>query len=161
MSCHPAIGGLVQYGTEAEEKLTAVLSDIVGETIKKTLKMFDVLDFQGSSTFAELKRRSSDYFYTDAKIKEEGWYVPSCKIIRGWDELSQGKRVLFFYLWMKDKSLWVYEMQEGDFSSNDCHKIPRGHYDNQLHVAIKEDQWCRCDADLSKIIFEEETCLIV
>lgn len=85
--------------------------------------------------------------------------MPSTKILRGWDELSKGKSVFFFYYWGCDKTLWVYEMKEGDFSTAH-HRIPRGHYDQQLHVAIHQDRWSRCDVDLSTVLFEEEGCWI-
>ena len=160
MSCHPNIQNLITYGLEAEAKLTEIISNILGEPMKKTASKFDCLDFQGVICFAELKRRSNKYFYTDPKIKKEGWLIPSCKIIRGWDELNSNKRVYFFYLWMADKSLWIYEMKQGDFASGNCHKIPPGHYDNQLHVAIHQDMWKRVDIDLSSIEFDEETCHI-
>lgn len=160
MSRHPCIAQKVSYGTEAEQKLIPILSAIVGEPLKKTSATFDCMDLVGRSSFSELKRRTPDWFYTDAKIKKEGWLMPSCKVIRGWEELSKGKRVFFFYLWSKDKSLWMYEMRDGDFNKKDDYVIPKGHYDNQLHVTIPQEKWRRIDVDLSSIIFEEDTCLI-
>jgi hypothetical protein len=160
MSVHPNINAKVIFGTEAEQKLLPILSSVVGEKLYKTAGTFDCMDMVGSGIFAELKRRTSDWSYCDEKIQREGWLMPSCKVIRGWRELSEGKRVVFFYYWGFDKSLWVYEMKEGDFSSDDCHKIPKGHYDKQLHVTIHQDRWTRCDVDLSGVVFEDEECWI-
>lgn len=159
MSCHPGISSLVAYGAEGELLLTSILCDIVGETISKTSGTFDTMDFEGETTFSELKRRSSDFFYCDTKIKEEGWLMPSCKVIKSWEKLSEGKKVFFFYFWMRDKSLWYYEMKEGDFSKEE-HKPPKNHYDKQLHVTIQEDKWKRCNVDCSSIVFEEDKCWI-
>lgn len=160
MSLHPCIGFKVAYGTEAEQKLLPILSKVVGTELRKTSGTFDCMDLEGAGIFGELKRRGLDWFYTDTKIKEEGWLMPSCKVIRGWRELSEGKRVFFFYFWSKDKSLWLYEMKAGDFTRKGDHFVPKGHYDNQLHVAIKQERWQRVDVDLSDVVFEEETCLI-
>ena len=160
MSCHPCISAKVSYGLEAEQKLLPILSTVVGEPIRKTGGTFDCMDFGGDSSFSELKRRTSDFSYRDEKIEREGWLMPSCKVIEGWWKLSEGKRVFFFYLWSCDKSLWVYEMKEGDFTSGDSHKVPKGHYDNQLHVAIPQELWSRVDCDLSSLVFEEDLCWI-
>lgn len=160
MSYHPAISGLVTYGKEGEEKLMEAISYVVGEAVTKTTATFDTMDFEGHFSFSELKRRSSDWFYCDEKIKREGWLIPSCKVIRGWEELSNEKRVFFFYFWMRDKSLWMFEMKEGDFCNDGDHFIPKGHYDKMLHVAIQQDRWKRINCDMSSIVFEEDTCLI-
>ena len=160
MSVHPSIKSKVVFGTEAEQKLLPILSQAVNEKLHKTSGTFDVMDMVGSGIFAELKRRTSDFSYCDEKIQREGWLMPSCKIIRAWQELSEGKRVVFFYYWGCDKSLWMYEMSEGDFSSGDSHRVPNGHYDRQLHVAIVQDRWSRVDADLSEVVFEDEGCWI-
>jgi len=160
MSCHPNIKAKVVYGTEAEQKLLPILSHVVGEPLVKTSGTFDCMDMKGAGTFAELKRRGLDFSYCDEKIKREGWLMPSCKVIRSWTELAEGKRVFFFYYWGCDKTLWSYEMKEGDFSEGDCHFVPKGHYDNQLHVAILQERWQRVDVDLSEVVFEEEGCLI-
>ena len=159
MSCHPCIAQKVSYGTEAEQKLIGVLSAVVGEPLVKTAGTFDCMDLKGDGVFAELKRRGCDWHWSDTKIKEEGWLMPSCKIQRGWRELAKGNRVVFFYFWSQDKSLWMYEMHETDFTA--CrHFVPRGHYDNQLHVAIPQQEWQRIAVDVSGIVFEEDTCLI-
>jgi hypothetical protein len=160
MSCHPCIAAKVSYGLEAERKLLPILSDVIGEPLIKTVGTFDCMDMEGLTSFSELKRRTTDYTYEDERIKREGWWMPSCKVIKGWQELSEGKRVFFFYLWSCDKSLWMYEMKEGDFSSSDCHKVPKGHYDNQLHVAIPQERWTRVECDLSSLVFEEDLCWI-
>ena len=118
-----------------------------------------MMDMVGDTTFSELKRRSRDWSYRDEKIKKEGWLMPSCKVIEGWEQKSRGKKVYFFYLWMCDKSLWMYELKDGDFTQDGSHFIPRGHFDNQLHVRIPQEKWTPC-GDLSDVVFEEDVCWI-
>lgn len=158
MSKHPAISTLVAYGAEAERILLPILSQIVQDGLKKTDGCFNTMDFQGKRTFAELKRRSKDWSYTDERIRQEGWLIPSCKILRGWEELSKGKDVFFFYFWMCDKSLWFYQLREGDFTGPKDHFVPKNHYDQMLHVTIPEEKW----TFVTKVenLFEEEQCLI-
>jgi hypothetical protein len=160
MSCHPQISSLVAYGSEAEVKLVSILSALMGEPVVKTSGTFDAMDFQGATTFSELKRRSSDHHYTDAKIRTEGWLMPSSKVMKGWQALSEGKRVVFWYFWMRDKSLWSYEMSETDFSQPGSHFVPTNHYDTQNHVTIPQDQWVRASVDCSSLVFEEDLCWI-
>lgn len=157
---HPQLSSLKQYGLEGEVKLLASVSVCVGEPVTKTSWEKDAMDMMGATTFSELKRRSSDWCYHDEKIKKDGWLVPSSKVMRGWEELSNGKKVFFFYFWMFDKSLWMYEMKDGDFTQPNDHRPPKNHYDNQLHVWIPEEKWTRCKVDLSDVVFEEELCWI-
>lgn len=160
MSKHPAINSLYSYGIEGEEKLLSTISFYVGEPVKKTSATFDHLDAIGTNSFSEIKRRGSDWSYHDKIIKQEGWILPSCKVIRAWEELSKGKKVYFFYFWMVDKSLWVYEMKPNDFTDAKSHFIPNGHWDNMLHVRIMEDKWKRVNCDLRNVVFEEDQCWI-
>lgn len=159
MSKHPGISSLVAYGYEGEDKLTSAISTYLGEHVVKTSATFDSMDFCGEKTFSELKRRSTDWTYYDTKIKEEGWLMPSNKVMKGWEEISKGKRVFFFYFWSFDKTLWAYEMSETDFTQKDDHFVPRNHYDNMLHVTIPQEKWTFVEK-LSSIVFEEETCWI-
>lgn len=159
MSCHPSISSLLEYGKEGETKLLSSISAYVGEPVTKTKGVFDNMDFISESFFCELKRRSKDYSYCDEKIKKEGWLISSSKVIKGWEEIAKGKRVFFFYFWTWDKSLWVYELQEGDFTQDGSHFIPKGHYDTMLHVTIPQDKWIRC-GELSDVVFEEDVCWI-
>lgn len=159
MSCHPAISTLLKYGLEGETKLISIISQVLREPVTKTSGGLDMMDFYSKSFFCELKRRSRDWSYRDEKIKKEGWLVSSSKVIEGWEQKSRGKRVVFFYLWMCDKTLWAYELQDGDFTQPGSHFIPNGHYDNQLHVRIPQDKWTQC-GNLSDIVFEEDVCWI-
>ena len=160
MSRHPCIEAKVVYGKEAERKLLPILSAAVGVKMNLVSSTFSTMDMEGKGVFAELKRRTSDFSYCDVKIKKEGWLMSSCKVIRAWDELSKGKRVFFFYFWDCDKSLWMYEVKEGDFTQDGDHFVPKYHYDNQLHVTIPQERWTRIRADLSAVVFEEERCWI-
>lgn len=158
MSLHPCISSKVAYGEEAEEKLISVLSDAVGEPLVKTSETYGVLDFKGLTVMAELKKRTSDWSYLDEKIQREGWLIPSCKILKGWEQMALGKRVVFFYVWACDKSLWMYELQEGDFTSEGSHFIPKGHYDKMLHVAVPQSKWTNLGT--VSVRFTEEECWI-
>ncbi len=157
MSRHPGISSLVVYGSEAEQILLPVMSVAVGERMRKTAETMNTMDMEGETVFAELKRRSTDFSYHDEKIKREGWLMPSCKIMRGWEELSKGKRVVFFYFWREDKTLWMYELKEGDFTKTP-HFVPKNHYDQMLHVAIPQDRWTFVATIENQ--FEEERCLL-
>jgi len=159
MSQHPNIQALVSYGLEAQQSLEEAISIVLDEPMKQTAATFDTLDFHSKTKFAELKRRTPEWSYHDEKIKKEGWLIPSCKILRGWEELSQGKRVFFFYFWSFDKSLWVFEMKVGDFSQTP-HFIPKNHYDQMYHVAVPQDRWRHCEVNLSHLVFEEDLCWI-
>lgn len=159
MSLHPAISSLVTYGYEGEDKLTSAISQCLGEQVIKTASAFDSMDFGSPTYFVELKRRGLDWTYHDTKIKEEGWFMPSCKVIKGWEEISKGKRVFFFYFWSFDKTLWSYEMSATDFTQKDDHFVPKNHYDTMLHVTIPQDKWTFVEK-ISSIVFEEETCWI-
>jgi len=159
MSCHPCISSLVNYGLEAELKLTLEISKTLQEPIQKTKGTFDSMDFTGPRVFVELKRRGLDFCYHDVKIKEEGWLMPSCKVMKGWSELAEGKRVYFFYFWSFDKSLWMYEMKSGDFTEPGSHTVPKYHYDKMLHVKIPQDSWTFVKT-LDELVLEEELCWI-
>ena len=160
MSRHPNINFLVSYGNEGEQQLIKIISDIVGSTLKKTSYTFDSMDMESDSCLVELKRRSSDWSYSDKKIKEEGWLMPSIKVLKAHEVRSEGKKAYFFYFWSKDKSLWSLEIHEGDFCS--CpHFVPKGHYDNQLHVAIPQERWTKHNVDLSMLQFAEDECMIL
>lgn len=158
MSCHPCIESKVAYGEEGEQKLLDFLSECVGEPLVKTKETFGVLDFAGETVVAELKKRTSDWSYDDEKIQREGWLIPSCKILKGWEQRSLGKRVVFFYYWACDKSLWMYELQDNDFTEAGSHFVPRGHYDQMLHVAVPQTRWNSLGS--VQVAFEEDGCWI-
>lgn len=158
MSCHPCIASKVAYGEEGEQKLLGLLSDSVGEPLVKTKETYGILDFEGETVVAELKKRTSDWSYGDQKIQKEGWLIPSCKILKGWEQRSLGKRVVFFYYWACDKSLWMYELEDGDFTSAGSHFVPKGHYDQMLHVAVPQARWTRRGS--VEVAFEEDGCWI-
>ena len=160
MSKHPAINSLYTYGSEAEKYLMPIISRAVGDKLKKTSETFDSMDMTGKKTFCELKRRSSDWSYHDEKIKKEGWLMPANKVMRAWQELSEGKKVFFVYFWGFEKSLWLYEVKDTDFKKKEDYVIPKNHYDNQLHVTVPQEKWTRVAVDLSGVIFEEDKCWI-
>ena len=158
MSLHPAITALVSYGEEGEQKLLSVIGEALGEPVTKTKETFATLDFLGETVVAELKKRTSDWSYCDEKIQREGWLIPSCKILKGWEQIHLGKRVVFFYYWACDKTLWMYELEEGDFTAPGSHFIPRNHYDKMLHVAVPQSRWTALGSIDAQ--FEEEQCWI-
>lgn len=137
-----------------------IISRAVGDKLKKTSETFDSMDMTGKKSFCELKRRSSDWTYHDAKIKKEGWLMPANKVMRAWQELSEGKKVYFVYFWGFEKSLWLYEVKDTDFKKKEDYVIPKNHYDNQLHVTVPQEKWTRVAVDLSGVVFEEDKCWI-
>lgn len=159
MSCHPAIHSKVVYGTEGEDKLLPVLSAALGKPLRKIGNSFSVLDFKGEGVFAELKKRTSEWSRQDPKIKNEGWLIPSCKILQSWAEMDKGNEVVFFYFWASDKTLWSYRLKRTDFTTGG-HFVPKGHYDQMLHVAVPEHLWEQVSLDGFDLQFEEDTCWI-
>lgn len=129
-------------GYHYESKLKPVIQKQIGETITKTTLQTDTMDFESESTFAELKSRSDQYHYSQWFIKRDGWLLPTCKINRAKEELKKGKKVIFFYFWVADKSLWRLDFtEEGCLDMN--HKYPEWHHDQQQQTYIKDHYWKR------------------
>ena len=158
MSQHPAIQSLLDYGEEGERLLRNVICDWLGEEIEKTPQVFGKLDFLGKTTSSDLKRRTPTWHYTNSQIRQDGWLIPWCKVLDGFDHQHRGKRVYFFYFWSSDKTLWVYELPRGSWSLPPF--TPEGHFDNQLHVGIPEAKWTHIWTAPSHVVFEEDTCWI-
>jgi len=114
----------------------------MGKTLVKTAEEVDTMDFMGDGCFVELKTRSDQYHYSQAFIQKDGWILPSCKIARARYEVSQGNRVVFFYFWKADKTLWRW-----DFSEEGClgakEEYPSWHHDKQKQIYIKQQHWKR------------------
>lgn len=131
----------VAYGTHLELVLLPKLSEYLNQPIKKTTYEYSLLDFSGQHFWAELKVRTSDYHYSDPKIKEEGWLIPACKIRQAQLEYYLNKKdVYFFYLWERDSSLWVYKYNPQDFVALKS-RIPQWHLDKQHHYFLPESCW--------------------
>ena len=128
------------FGYHYENLLKATLERVVGEPIVKTSEEYDTMDFQGNTSFLELKARSDQYHYSQSFIKKQGWLLPYCKIQRAKEEVAKGKRVVFFYFWKADKTLWMWEYSEEALT--DCIiKYPDWHIDQQQQIYVKEMHW--------------------
>lgn len=129
-------------GLYYEKVLQPALETAVGETLVKTAEERDTMDFEGETCFVEVKTRSDQYHYNQPFIKNDGWLLPFCKIVRARQEVKKGKRVVFFYFWKAGKSLWRW-----DFSEEGClgakEEYPPWHQDKQKQVYIKEQHWTR------------------
>lgn len=152
----------VAYGTRLEPYFLQKLSEVTNDTITKTSYCFSLLDFEGQTSWSELKVRTADWFYTDPKIQEEGWLIPACKFLDAAWKKSEGKDVFFFYYWALDQSLWMIKF-EPTFLMDFLLGIPKDHKDNQLHYFIHQDKWTFCgtlpvDAESLR---KPKTCLII
>lgn len=127
-------------GLQYEKVLQPTLEKAVGETLVKTSDELDCMDFEGATTFVELKSRGDQYHYSQHFIKKDGWLLPYCKIQRARAEVAKGKKVIFFYFWRAGKTLWRW-----DFSEEGCldalEKYPEWHVDKQKQIYIKEHHW--------------------
>lgn len=150
----------VAYGTALEPILLPKLKAILNNDIQKADYEFSFLDFKGKNCFAELKVRTEDYHYTDPKIQSEGWIIPACKFIEANWSVSQGSDVYFFYLWVRDGSLWMFKYNPA-FMNIFPLAVPEGHNENQLHYYVAQEFWKKVDTlDITQGFLKPRRCLI-
>jgi len=129
-------------GLYYEKILHPALERSVGLTLVKTAEEVDTMDFMGTDCFVELKTRSDQYHYNQTFIQKDGWILPSCKIVRARYEVSQGNRVVFFYFWKADKTLWRWDFNEESLVDAK-EEYPQWHHDKQKQIYIKQHHWKR------------------
>jgi hypothetical protein len=150
----------VAYGVALQPYLLPKIKAFLNDEIQETEYQFSLLDFKGLRTWAELKVRTEDYHYTDSKIHTEGWIIPACKFIEANWEVSKGKDVYFFYLWVRDGSLWVFKYNPA-FMNIFPLAIPDGHKENQLHYYVAQEFWKKIDVlDITQGFMKPRSCLI-
>lgn len=135
----------VAYGLRYEPLILPKIQEFLNDKIMKTAYCFSLLDFDGISTWSELKVRTLDFHYTDKVIQEEGWLIPACKVLEAWRRCDQ-KDVWFFYLWERDGSLFAMKFDSQYFTTL-IPRVPKFHQDSQLHYYVPSEKWVKV-ADL-------------
>jgi hypothetical protein len=128
-----------EFGKASEKEIKPFLESIIGEPLIPTSKFYDTMDFESESYLIELKTRSNKYHWDSPVILKEGWLLPECKIDRAKKET---KKVLFFYFWASDQSLWTLEYSPEVFADLKP-KIPFWNPDRQPHFYVPQDEWTR------------------
>ena len=95
------------------------------------------MDYVSTDYWVEIKTRKQTFSHADEVIKKEGWLLPFCKIERA---LNERKKVLFYYYWKKDRSLWVWNFEEVAAKTLKSF-VPHFHAAAQKHVAVPADWW--------------------
>jgi hypothetical protein len=126
-----------EFGKTAERDLKPYLESLLGEELTQTESRFDTMDFVSKNYFIELKARTAKYHWETPLIADEGWLIPTCKIDRA---KSETKKVLFFYFWKSDHSLWKLEYSPETFSDLRP-RVPWFHSQRQLHYFVPQDRW--------------------
>lgn len=126
-----------EFGKSAEKDIKPYLEFLLGEELTKTESAYDTMDFVSENYFIELKTRTVRYHWDTPLIHKEGWLIPACKIDRA---RKEKKKVLFFYFWKSDNSLWELEYSPEAFADLEP-AIPSWHADKQLHYYVPQDRW--------------------
>jgi len=90
------------YGYLKEDELKGDIETIVGEKLEKTAKGARH-DFENPETVVELKSRPALSGNGVSQKREyfDTWLIPCCKT-----DCLRGKKLIFFYYWGWDKTLW-------------------------------------------------------
>lgn len=128
-----------EFGKASEKELKPFLEMILNESLIPTSKFYDTIDFESESYLIELKTRTPKYNWDNPLIQREGWLIPTAKIDRA---KKEQKKVLFFYFWTADQSLWSLEYSPEVFADLKP-KIPFFHPDKQPHFYVLQDEWTR------------------
>lgn len=122
------------YGTTQEERLKPLLEAIVGESLTKTAKFYDVIDFSSQSYILELKSRSTKYHPADFPE----WLLPSCK----GEEASKhpNKKFIIAYYWETTDEIYILEYDETLFKTF-RRAIPSWHKEQQEHYYISSQEF--------------------
>lgn len=137
------IGELHTWGWELEERLRPVLEMYLGESLVKTARRFDAVDFVSGKYSVELKSRranaKSGYSVTSSTYGE--WLVPATKILAA--EHSP-RRTAIFYYFEGDDSLWRIWADEIDWTGVSC-RTPWWH--TERHFYVPANFWTRVESD--------------
>lgn len=139
-----------EFGAANEKLLHPILEKLHGQEFRHTIDSRDTMDYVSTNYWVEIKTRKQTFSHTDEVIKKEGWLLPFCKIERA---LNERKKVLFYYYWKKDRSLWVWNFEETAAKTLKSF-VPHFHAVGQKHVAVPADWWI-----LVGYVDEQEGCL--
>ena len=124
-------------GQQGFEEVAPFVERILGEPITPTAAFYDTMDAESEHWLIEIKKRTAKYHYTDKVIQKEGWLIPLSKVKRGY---TSDKRVVFYYFWEQDKTLWELEFHKELFDSL-TPAVPWFHKQRQLHYYVHQDHW--------------------
>lgn len=117
-----------EFGKACEDALKPVLERILGEELTPTRYTFDTRDYESDSFDVELKSRTR--FHTP--MMYETWLVP-CSKVEG-----KNKRVVIFYYWAYNRSLYRCDFDEETWSS---FEKSTGPCTSQLHYWVPSSSW--------------------
>ena len=134
---------LHEFGWRIESALQPILEDHLGETLVKTERRYDAIDFLGERYQVELKaRRSRDK--SGRLVKHDSyseWLLPASKVNAA---AKSPLRTTIFYYFEGDETLWQIWTDEIDWSKVTC-KTPFFHTDR--HYYVPKDLWKKVDGD--------------
>ena len=131
------------FGWRMEEELKPILDTELGDTLIKTERRWDAVDFVGHTYRAELKsRRKFDKFKRLVTSKTHSdWLVPKSKI----DASSKDdKRLCLFYYFEGDNTLWKLWIDEVDWTKIRL-QIPDWH--TEYHYYVPDELWARVEGN--------------
>lgn len=139
------------FGWGVEQAIQPVLESILGETLQKTARRYDAVDFVSASYQVELKsRRAKDKKGALVTSKSfPDWLLPASKIRAA--ERSHLRTVIFYY-YEGDQTLWMLFVDEQDWSEIPC-RIPWFHTDK--HYYVPANLWKEVDGSLDGIPFSD------
>ena len=132
------------WGWKMETSLQPVLEDHLGESLVKTARRYDSVDFLGSRYQVELKCRRAKDKYGNRVVNDTygDWLVPETKIVAA--KRNTQMRSTIFYYFEGDETLWQIWVDEIDWSKIPCF-VP-GHH-TEYHYHIPRELWTKVEGD--------------
>jgi hypothetical protein len=131
------------FGWKCEQILHPILEELTGDRLIKTASRYDSIDFVGDKYIIELKSRPrySEKGVYQPSSKYSEWLIPTCKAKTN----TTGKRLVFFYYWEADNSLWCCFYKDKKF--HQVHKsIPFFH--TEEHFWIPSDFFTKMEVQV-------------
>jgi hypothetical protein len=125
------------FGKLGEAELLPLIETLLDEKLTCTEKLYDTMDAENENYLIEIKTRTARYHWDDSFIKKDGWLLPQAKIERA---AKEKRKVLFYYYWKKDNSLFVLEYAPEVFADL-TPRVPSFHADKQMHYFIPGNRW--------------------
>ena len=126
-----------QIGDEGILIVKPMVEDVLGEELKVSSYFWDTIDLESENYLVEVKSRTYNYHWKDDFIEKEGWLIPECKVKRA---RTEKKKVIFYYYWRSDGSLWELEYDQDVFDSL-TPRVPPWHKDQQSHYFVPRRFW--------------------
>lgn len=134
---------LHEWGWKVEASLQPILEEHLGETLIKTARRYDAVDFIGTRYLVELKaRRAKDKNgYVIKYDSYPDWLLPASKINAA---AGSDKRTVIYYYFAGDETLWYIWTDEIDWSTVPC-RMPWFH--SEQHFFVPKELWKRVEDD--------------